>query len=154
MLRALPALDPARTSLKPIIIAAGTQITCELGHTVCVTASDLHSTEPLVVDMFARWQGATPKVGAVFPACSICGGAAHREGPDGVELHAPEGWRCLQGLTVSGLATKADVEHAVELLDARIRAMTCRFEATLWKHSLGIILNILAIGVLLMWFFH
>jgi hypothetical protein len=129
---ALPALDVdvARTSLHPITIAAGTPITCELGHTVCVTVSDLRSTEPLVADMFARWQAATPKAGASFPACSICEGAVHREGPDGVELHTLEGWRSVKGPTASGLATKADVEHAVALLDARICAMTRRIEAS------------------------
>ena len=43
MLQTLPALDVsvARSSPQLVVIAVGTPITCELGHAVCVTASDL-----------------------------------------------------------------------------------------------------------------
>jgi hypothetical protein len=155
MSRTLPALDAnvARSSPQRVLIAAGTPITCELGHAVCVTALDLRANEQLAAEKFARWRHGAPPVGEAFPPCSICGGAAHREGPDGVELHTPEGWRSLKGTAASAIATRADIESAAALLDARIDAMTRRFEVALWKHTLGIILNVLVIGTLLIWFF-
>jgi len=155
MLRTLPALDAnvARSSPQLVLIAAGTPITCELGHAVCVTASDLHANEQLAAEMFTRWQHAAPQADEAFPPCSVCGGAAHREGPDGIELHTPEGWRSLKGTAASAIATRADIEKAAALLDARIDAMTHRVEVALWKHTLGIILNVLVIGTLLIWSF-
>jgi hypothetical protein len=155
MLRALPALDVkfTRAALQPVLIPAGTSITCELGHAVCLTASDIHANEPLAVEMFTRWQSATPHAGDTFPPCSICGGAAHRESPGGVELHTPEGWRSLKDAPQIGIATKRDVEEAAARLEAKIEAMARRYEAKLWKHTIGIILNVLVIGGLLTWFF-
>jgi hypothetical protein len=34
--------------------------------------------------MFTAWQIAAPGAGDMFPRCGICGGAADREGRDGV----------------------------------------------------------------------
>jgi hypothetical protein len=152
--RTFPAFakNIATSSPQLALIIAGTPITCELGHAVCVTASDFRANEPLAVEKFTHWQHASPQVGERFPPCSICGGAAHRESPEGVELHTPEGWRSLKGNEASAIATKADVENAVALLDAKIKAMTRRFETALWKHTLGIILNVLVISGLLIWF--
>jgi hypothetical protein len=153
MLQTLSAPDVyvARTSRQLVLIAAGTPVTCELGHPVCVTASDIRADEPLAVEMFTRWQH-PPQSDGAFPPCSLCGGAAHREGPDGLELHTPEGWRSLKGTATSTIATSADIENAVALLNAKIEAMTRLLEAALWKHTLGIILNVLVIGGLLIWF--
>jgi hypothetical protein len=92
-------------------------------------------------------------VGDAFPPCSICGGAAHREGPEGVELHTPEGWRSLKGSAATTIATRADIQNAVALLDAKVEVLAHRFETALWKHTLGTILNVLVIGGLLIWFF-
>jgi hypothetical protein len=78
---------------QPVLIPAGTLITCEKGHRVCTTAVDLHVNELLAVEMFTNWQIAAPRAGDMFPRCGICGGAAHRESRDGVTLHTPEGWR-------------------------------------------------------------
>ena len=142
-----------RPAPQPVLIAAGTPITCENGHTVCVTARDLHANEPLAVEMFTRWQSAAPRVGDMFPPCGVCGAAAHREGRDGVELHTPEGWRSLNDAVKLGIATKADVDDAAARLDAKIEAMAQRFSAVLWRHTAGIILNVLVIGGLLIWFF-
>jgi hypothetical protein len=155
MLPTLSARDmsAARSSPQLVVIAAGTPITCELGHPVCVAASDLRANEELAVAMFTRWQHATLHAGDGFPPCSVCGGAAQREGLDGVELHTPEGWRSLKGTAASTIATKADVDTAAALLDAKMEAMTRRFEAALWKHTLGILLNVLVIGVLLILIF-
>jgi hypothetical protein len=152
MLRILPALDAgvARSSSPQLVlIAAGTPITCEFGHAICVTASDLHAGEPLTVEMFTRWQHASPQAGDSLPPCSICGGAGHRERGGGIELHTPEGWRSLKGSTATTIATKEDVENGVALLDAKIEKMARRFETALWKHTLGIILNVLVIGALI-----
>jgi hypothetical protein len=135
--------------LQPVLIAAGTPITCELGHVVCVTASDLHANEPLTAELFTRWRRAPPQAGDAFPRCSVCQGPAHREGPDGVELHTAEGW-----LSLKGTATRADIDDAIALHNAKIEAMTRRIEAVLWKHTVGILLNVLVIGTLLFWIFH
>ena len=145
------ALDAsvARSSPQLVLIAAGTPITCELGHAICVTASDLHAGEPLAVEMFTRWQHASPQAGDSLPPCSICGGAGHRERGGGIELHTPEGWRSLKGSTATAIATKEDVQNGVALLEAKIEKMARRFETALWKHTLGIILNILVIGALI-----
>jgi hypothetical protein len=86
-----PASD--RTGPQPVLIPAGTRITCENGHRVCTTAVDLHVNEVVVVEMFTAWQIAAPQPGDMFPRCGICGGAAHRENRDGVTLHTPDGWR-------------------------------------------------------------
>jgi hypothetical protein len=155
MLRTLSARDTnvAKSSPQLVLIAAGTAITCELGHAVCVTASDLRANEQLAVEMFTRWRHATPHAGENFPPCPVCGGAAHREGPDGVELHTSEGWQSLKGTAESAIATRADVEAATALLNAKIEAMTRRLEATLWKHTLGVILNMLVIGALVLLIF-
>jgi hypothetical protein len=154
MLQTLPALDMsvARSSPQLVLIAAGTPITCELGHAICVAASDLHAGEPLTVEMFTRWQHGSPHAGDPFPPCKICGGAAHRETPDGIELHTPEGWRSLKGSKASAIATKVDIENGIALLDAKIEKMAHRFETALWKHTLGIILNVLVIS-LIIWLF-
>jgi hypothetical protein len=66
-----------------VVIVAGTPITCELGHVICVAATDCHANEPLAVEMFTRWQRSAPKAGQKFPGCHVCEGAAYREGPDG-----------------------------------------------------------------------
>jgi hypothetical protein len=154
MLQTLPALDlsVARSSPQLVLIAVGTPITCELGHAVCVTASDLRPSKSLAVEMFTRWQHGTPQAGEPFPSCRICGGAAHRETPDGIELHTPEGWRSLNGSKASAIATKDDIENGVALLDAKIEKMARRVETALWKHTLGIILNVLVIS-LIIWLF-
>jgi len=52
----------------------------------------------------------------------------------------------------STIATSADVENAIALLNAKIEGMTRRIETALWKHTLGVILNVLVIGGLLIWF--
>ena len=149
MLQTLPALDVsvARSSPQLVLIAVGTPITCELGHAVCVTASDLRPSEALAVEMFTRWQHGTPQAGEPFPPCKICGGAAHRETPDGIELHTPEGWQSLKGSKASAIATKDDIENGL-----RCSKMARRFETALWKHTLGIILNVLVIS-LIIWLF-
>jgi hypothetical protein len=82
-----------RSTIQPTLIPAGTPITCENGHVVCVTASELRVNELLAVEMFTSWQIAPPRAGDMFPRCGICGGAAHRETRDGVSLHTPDGWR-------------------------------------------------------------
>ena len=82
-----------RSGAQPILIPAGTPITCENGHVVCVTASELRVNELLAVEMFTSWQIAPPGAGDMFPRCGSCGGAAHRETRDGVSLHTPDGWR-------------------------------------------------------------
>jgi hypothetical protein len=138
---------------QPVVIAAGTPITCELGHTICVTARDWRANEPLAAELFTHWQTAAPRAGDMFPRCSVCGAVAHREVPDGVELHTPDGWRLLKNALVSGIATKADLDDAAARLNSKIEEMAQRFHAVLWKHTVGIILNVLAIGALLMWFF-
>ena len=154
MLQTIPALEVsvARSSPQLVVIPVGTPITCELGHAVCVTASDLRPSEALAVEMFTRWQHGTPQAGEPFPPCKICGGAAHRETPDGIELHTPQGWRSLKGSKASAIATKNDIENGVALLDAKIETMARRFETALWKHTLGIILNVLVIS-LIIWLF-
>ena len=154
MLQTHPALDVSVSISSPqlVLIAVGTPITCELGHAVCVTASDLRPSEALAVEMFTRWQHGTPQAGEPFPPCKICGGAAHRETPDGIELHTPQGWRSLKGSKASAIATKDDIENGVALLDAKIETMARRFETALWKHTLGIILNVLVIS-LIIWLF-
>ena len=82
-----------RLSAQPILIPVATPITCESGHVVCVTASELRVNELLAVEMFTSWQIAPPSAGDMFPRCGICGGPAHRETRDGVSLHTPDGWR-------------------------------------------------------------
>ena len=82
-----------RQAMQPVLIPAGTPITCESGHCVCVTAVDLLTNELLAVEMFTSWQIAPPRAGDVFARCGVCGGAAHRENRDGVTLHTPDGWR-------------------------------------------------------------
>jgi len=124
---------------QPVVIAAGTPITCELGHTICVAATDYRANEPLAVEMFTRWQTDPPRGGDMFPRCHVCGAAAYREGRDGPELHTTEGWRSLKDAVSLGIATKADVNHAAAQLDAKIEAMAKRFETLLWKHTAGII---------------
>jgi hypothetical protein len=142
------------TPLQPVLIATGTPITCELGHVVCVTASDVHANEPLTAELFTRWRRSAPRAGDAFPVCSVCQGPAHREGPDGVELHTAEGWLSLKGTAASTIATRADIDNAIAVHNAQIEAMTRRIEAVLWKHTLGILLNVLVIGTLLFWIFH
>jgi hypothetical protein len=61
-----------RSSAQPILIPAGTPITCENGHVVCVTASELRVNELLAVEMFTSWQIA-PRAGDMFPRCGSCG---------------------------------------------------------------------------------
>ena len=139
--------------LQPVLIPAGTSITCELGHVVCVTASDVHANEPLAVEMFTRWRRAAPQAGDAFPRCSVCQGPAHREGREGAELHTAEGWLPLKGTAASTVATRADIDNAVALHNAKIEAMTRRIEVVLWKHTVGILLNVLVIGTLLFWIF-
>jgi hypothetical protein len=153
MLQTLTALDVGKSSPQIVLIAAGTPIICELGHAVCVTASDLRPSESLAIEMFTRWQHGNPHAGDSFPPCSICGGAAHRETPDGIELHTPEGWRSLKGSKASAIATKDDIENGIALLDAKIEKMARQFETALWKHTLGIILNVFVISVLILWVF-
>jgi len=68
-------------------------------------------------------------------------------------LHTPQGWRSLTDAAQLGIATKADVDNAAAQLDAKIEAMVKRFEAVLWKHTAGIILNFIVIGGLLIWLF-
>jgi len=82
-----------RAARQPVLIPAGSLITCAKGHRVCTTAVDLHVNELLAVEMFTSWQIAAPRAGDMFPRCGICGGAAHRESRDGVTLHTPHGWR-------------------------------------------------------------
>jgi hypothetical protein len=82
-----------RAHRQPVLIPAGTPITCENGHRVCTAAVDLHVNELLAVEMFGAWQIAAPRGGDMFPRCGVCGAAAHRESRDGVTLHTPEGWR-------------------------------------------------------------
>jgi hypothetical protein len=142
-----------RLAPQPVVIAAGTPITCELGHSVGVAATDLRANEPLAVEMFVHWQTAPPRAGDMFPRCGICGAPAHREGEEGLELHTPEGWRSLKDTARTGVATKGDVDDAAARLDAKIDAMARHYEAVLWKHTIGVILNVLVIGWLLIWFF-
>jgi hypothetical protein len=155
MLREPLALEAKskNASLQPILIATGTPITCELGHVVCVTASDVHANEPLAVEMFTRWRRAAPQAGDAFPRCSVCQGPAHRAGPEGPELHTAEGWLPLKGTAASTVATRADIDNAIAVHNARIEAMTHRIEVVLWKHTVGILLNVLVIGTLLFWIF-
>jgi len=138
----------------PVVIAAGTPITCEFRDTICVAAVDCCADQPVAVGMFTRWQGSAPRVGDAFPRCRVCEGSAFREGRGGVELHTPEIWQSLRDGAKLSLATKADVDAAVARLDAKIEATAVHFERVLWKHTLGIILNVLVIGGLLIWLFH
>ena len=78
-----------RSSAQPILIPAGTPITCENGLVACVTASELRVNELLAVEMFTCWQIGPPRPGDMFPRCGVCGEAAHRESRDGLELHTP-----------------------------------------------------------------
>jgi len=78
---------------QPILIPAGTIITCENGRRVCTTAVDLHVNALLTAEMFTAWEIAAPRAGDMFPRCGVCGAAAHRESRDGVTLHTPDGWR-------------------------------------------------------------
>ncbi len=87
------AATTSRHAAQPVLIPAGTPITCEEGHTVCVTATDLLVNDLLAAEMFTSWQIAPPRGGDMFPRCGICGRVAHREGRDGVTLHTPDGWR-------------------------------------------------------------
>ncbi len=63
MLQTLTALDVGKSSPQIVLIAAGTPIICELGHAVCVTASDLRPSESLAIEMFTRWQHGNPHAG-------------------------------------------------------------------------------------------
>src|SRR5688572_10228703 len=45
-----------RSTFQPTLIPAGTPITCENGHVVCVTVSELRVNELLAVEMFRSWQ--------------------------------------------------------------------------------------------------
>jgi hypothetical protein len=59
---------------QPVLIPAGTPITCEKGHRVCTTAVDLHVNELLAVEMFTNWQIAAPRAGNMFPRLvGLCG---------------------------------------------------------------------------------
>jgi len=151
MLRIVPALDAsvARSSPQLVLIAAGTPITCELGHAICVTASDLHAGEPLAIEMFTRWQHASPQAGDSLPPCSICGGAGHRERErvesNCIRLKAGGHWKAAR----QPQSQPKKTFKGVALLEAKIEKMARRFETALWKHTLGIILNILVIGALI-----
>lgn len=80
-----------RAHRQPVLIKAGTPITCENGHRVCTAAVDLHVNELLAVEMFWGWQIAAPRAGDMFPRCGVfCG---NRESRDGVTLDTPKGWR-------------------------------------------------------------
>jgi hypothetical protein len=46
------ATASSRANRQPVLIPAGTPITCEKGHRVCRTAVDLHVNELLAVEMF------------------------------------------------------------------------------------------------------
>ena len=61
-----------RSTIQPTLIPAGTPITCENGHVVCVTASELRVNELLAVEMFTSWQIAPPRTGDMFPRCGSC----------------------------------------------------------------------------------
>jgi hypothetical protein len=101
--------------------------------------------------MFERWQGTSPHVGQNFPRCKVCGGEAQRGQGDEVELHTATGWRSIKGSARSEHATKGDVDDAaVRLLEA-LDASDRRLETLLWKHTIGIILNVLVIAAILLW---
>jgi hypothetical protein len=57
-----------RSTIQPTLIPAGTPITCENGHVVCVTVSELRVNELLAVEMFTSWQIAPPRAGDMFPS--------------------------------------------------------------------------------------
>ena len=140
-------------SLGPVVLATGTQITCPLGHTVCVVAREIRSHEPLALEMFERWQGAPPRLGESFPRCRVCGSEAQRGKGDEIELHTPAGWHSLKGSARAEPATKGDIDDAeVRLLEA-LNASGRRFETLLWKHTIGIILNVLVMAAILLWLF-
>ena len=69
-------------------------------------------------------------------------------------MHTAEGWLSLKGTAASMVATRADIDNAIAVHNAKIEAMTRRIEAVLWKHTVGILLNVLVIGTLLFWIFH
>jgi hypothetical protein len=141
-------MDPVR---RPVVVPAATQVTCDLGHVVCVTARAIRAGEPLALEMFTQWQSGAPRIGEEFPRCKVCGGAAHRQNADEVELHTPEGWRSLKGAAHNEVATKGDVAEAAAHVRAEIDASVQRIERLLWKHTIGIILNVLVIGAILVW---
>jgi len=66
------------------------------------------------------------------------------------EAHA----EALRGEVVPQLATSADLSHLGDKLDAKIDTVANRFEALLWKHSVAIILAVLAVGGFLIRFGH
>lgn len=76
-----------------VLIPAGTPITCDLGHIVAVAAVDLYVNHELAVEDFVWRNAKAPRAGDLFPACGVCGAAAHRETRAGAQLHTPEGWR-------------------------------------------------------------
>jgi hypothetical protein len=101
--------------------------------------------------MFEGWQGTSPQVGQNFPRCKVCGGEAQRGQGDEIELHTRTGWRSIKGSARSEQATKGDVDDvAVRLLEA-LDASGRRLETLLWKHTIGIILNVLVIAAILLW---
>jgi hypothetical protein len=64
--------------------------------------------------------------------------------------------RALKKAADVGLVTKADLENAVGRLEARVDTGLSRLradiEAAMWKHTVGILLGVLAIGGLLIRF--
>ena len=78
--------------LQPVLIAAGTPITCGHGHIVAVVAHDLHVNQELATDDLLWRNAKPPRAGDLFPSCAVCGAPAHRESPLGAQLSAPDGW--------------------------------------------------------------
>ena len=138
-------------SLRPVVIPTGTQITCQLGHEICVVARHIRSREPLTLEMFERWQGTPPQIGANFPRCRVCGGEAQRGQGDEIELHTPTGWSSIKGSVRSEQATKGDIDDVAMRLLGALDASDRRLETLLWKHTIGIILNVLVIAAILLW---
>jgi hypothetical protein len=64
------------------------------------------------------------------------------------EAHA----EALRDTVAPQLATKGDLDAAVARLEHKIDALGQRFETTLWKHSVAIILGVVAIGGVLVRF--
>lgn len=55
-------------------LPGGTQITCERGHDICKTSTDIKSGDTQTVNQFTDWQqGLDPKEGEIISDCPSCG---------------------------------------------------------------------------------
>jgi hypothetical protein len=96
--------------MKPL--PAKTRITCERGHHICKTASDLIAGNSFILEDFTAWQQSVPEVGGK-PACEKCGGEFWREGN---YFHTDKGW--WPGPEFEGVETSSndDLEEIVDTI--------------------------------------